>query len=69
MLSLLAKKQNKNFFSKYGFVLLRNALDNNSKKTLLKAVQDIEIDSLFTKDNNFLHNFEQDSYNNKRQLY
>ena len=66
MLSLLAKKQNKNFFSKYGFVLLRNALDNNSKKTLLKAVQDIEIDSLFTKDNNFLHNFEEDSYNNKR---
>ncbi len=66
MLSLLAKKQNKNFFSKYGFVVLRNALDNNSKKTLLKAAQDIEIDSLFTKDNNFLHNFEHDSYNNKK---
>ena len=54
----------KDFFNKYGYIILRNQLTFRNKKMLSKSVFDIEFDSL-NKKTKHIHQFELDSNKNK----
>ncbi len=59
-------KVQKNFFTKYGYIVLTNQLTFKMKNELKRYIQDIEIDSLKL-DSKYIHKFEYDN-NNEKQL-